>query len=77
MKDLLTYILSAIVDQPDTIVIDEQIEGDNYTYIVHVSQTDMGKVIGRGGKTIRAIRSLLSLNAQKEHKRVYVELSES
>lgn len=77
MKDLLTYILSAIVENPDAIVIDEEVNGDNYTYTVHISQADMGKVIGKGGKTIRAIRSLMGLRAQKENKRVYVELAES
>lgn len=77
MKDLLSYILSAIVDDSSAIAIDEQVDGDNYTYIVHISQSDMGKVIGKGGKTIRAIRSLMGLRAQKENKRVYVELAES
>lgn len=77
MKDSLLTIIRAIVDDPDVVSVDEQLAQDGGTmYLLHVASEDMGKVIGKAGKTIRAIRTLMSVRAAKEHTRVYVELSE-
>lgn len=77
MKDSLLTIIRAIVDKPDAVSIDEQLAQDGGTlYLLHVAPEDMGKIIGKAGKTIRAIRTLMSVRAAKEQTRVYVELSE-
>lgn len=78
MKDLLVYILKSIVDNPDEVVVEEQVKEDGFVVLnVAVNQADMGKVIGREGKIIKAIRSLVRVVAIRENKRVSVELQDS
>jgi len=77
MKDLLLYILRSIVDYPDQVVVDESTREDSYVVLtVSVNQGDMGKVIGREGKIIKAIRSLIRVVAIRENKKVSVELQD-
>lgn len=77
MKDLLLYILRSIVDFPDEVSVDEQVREDGYVVLnVHVNQADMGKVIGREGKIIKSIRSLVRVVAIRENKKVSVELED-
>jgi len=77
MKDLLVYILRSIVDYPDEVVVEEQIKEDGFVVLlVSVNQGDMGKVIGREGKIIKAIRSLIRVVAIREDKKVSVELKD-
>jgi uncharacterized protein len=77
MKDLLHYILRSIVDHADEIQIDEKVQEDGYVVLtVHVNQTDMGKVIGKDGKIIKAIRTLIRVVAIREDKKVSVELED-
>jgi uncharacterized protein len=77
MKDLLVYILRSIVDFPDEVVVEEQIKEDGFiVLLVAVNQADMGKVIGREGKIIKAIRSLIRVVAIRDNKKVSVELKD-
>lgn len=77
MKDLLLYILRSIVDYPDQVVVEETTREDGYVVLtVSVNQGDMGKVIGREGKIIKAIRSLIRVVAIRENKKVSVELQD-
>ncbi len=77
MKELLVYILRSIVDYPDEVVIEEQVKEDGFVVLlVAVNQADMGKVIGREGKIIKAIRSLIRVVAIRENKKVSVELKD-
>jgi uncharacterized protein len=77
MKDLLLYILRSIVDNPEEVVVDEQVKDDGFVVLlVSVNQSDMGKVIGREGKIIKAIRSLIRVVAIRENKKVSVELKD-
>jgi predicted RNA-binding protein YlqC (UPF0109 family) len=77
MKELLVYILRSIVDFPDEVVVDEEVREDGFVVLtVHVNQADMGKVIGRDGKIIKAIRSLIRVVAIRENKKVSVELQD-
>lgn len=77
MKDLLVYILRSIVDYPDEVVVEEQVKEDGFVVLlVSVNQGDMGKVIGREGKIIKAIRSLIRVVAIRENKKVSVELKD-
>lgn len=77
MKKTLTYILEAIVDKPEAIEIQEQEESGIINYNITVDAADMGKVIGKGGKVIRAIRNVMKIPAIKENKRIHVSLNES
>ena len=66
MKDTLLNIVSAIVDNPDKVEIkEEEVEGVT-NFIITVAPEDMGKIIGKGGKVIRAIRSVMKIPAIKQ-----------
>ena len=76
MKELLEFVVKSLVDHPDEVVVNE-IEGDNSTVLeLSVASSDMGRVIGKGGRVINAIRSIVEVRATKEGKRVAVELLE-
>lgn len=76
MKDTLLYILTHIVDHPEAIVIEEQQDQERIIYFLTVHQEDMGKVIGKQGRIIRALRDLVKLMAAKEHTYVDIVLKE-
>ena len=76
MKDLIEFIVKALVDSPDTVAVQE-VEGDKVTvYELTVSPDDIGKVIGKEGRTIKSIRTVMSCAAAKLNKRVMLELIE-
>jgi len=76
MKDLITEIVKALVDQPDEVSVNE-IGGDHTSVLeVRVAKTDMGKVIGKQGRTAQAIRTIMSAAAGKARKRYIMEIVE-
>jgi len=76
MKELVELITKSLVDHPEEIVV-EEIEGDQTTvYELRVSGDDLGKVIGKQGRTARAIRTILSSAGSKRNKRVVFEILE-
>jgi len=76
MKDLLEEIAKALVDSPEDVQVTE-VEGEQTTVLeLRVRNEDLGKVIGRQGRTARAIRTLLSAAGMKVHKRFVLEILE-
>lgn len=76
MKDLILAISRALVDEPDKVEITE-IVGDKVTvFELHVAKEDLGKVIGKQGKTAHAIRTILNATATKLKKRAVLEIIE-
>ena len=76
MKDLVEYVAKALVDEPEQVNVTE-VEGERVTVIeLRVAQTDLGKVIGKQGRTARALRTILNANATKLHKRAVLEIVE-
>ena len=74
LKALVEYIVKALVDYPDQILIAER-SGRNTTIIeVGVAKEDIGKVIGKEGRTINAIRTILSAAGASQKKRVVLEV---
>ena len=74
MKDVLEHIARALVDNPDAVEVTET-QGDRGTvFQLKVDPDDMGKVIGRGGRTARAIRSVMKAAAIKADARIHVEI---
>ncbi len=74
MKDLLIYIVSNLVDNPDAITVDE-IENEGETTLeLRVAKEDMGKVIGRQGRIAKEIRTIIRSAANRMDKRVSVEI---
>lgn len=76
MKDSIHYIVTAIVDHPDDVVIDEHQDGDTTVFTIHVHADDMGQVIGKSGRIIRAIRDLAKVIATKRNLYIDVVLFE-
>ena len=76
LKDLVEYIVKKLVDKPESVVVTE-ISGEQATIVeLRVASEDLGKVIGKEGRTARAIRTLLHAAATKERKRAVLEILE-
>lgn len=76
MKEIIQIIAKALVDQPDLVFVTE-INGANTSILeLKVAKEDIGKVIGRQGRTAGAIRTLLSAASAKQKKRVVLEIVE-
>ena len=76
MKDLVEQIAKALVDQPDKVNVREVLGEQTTVLEVRVRTEDLGKVIGRQGRTARAIRTLLAAAGMKVHKRFVLEILE-
>ena len=76
MKELVETIVKSIVDSPNDVDVKEVV-GDKTTVIeLRVAQPDVGKVIGKQGRTAKSIRTLLSATAMKQNKRAVLEILE-
>jgi uncharacterized protein len=74
LKDLLDLLIKSIVDIPDEVTISE-VEGEKAViYEIKVAESDIGKVIGKHGRIINAIRTIVRAAAVKEGKKVSIEL---
>ncbi len=76
MKELVDHIARALVDQPEEVKTVEREEEGTITIELTVAQDDLGKVIGKQGRTARAIRSLLSVVADKDNKKSRLDILE-
>ena len=74
MKELVEVITKALVDDPDSVVVNEREEKKTTVLEVHVADSDMGKVIGKQGRIAKAIRSVVKAAAAKEDKKVIVDI---
>jgi predicted RNA-binding protein YlqC (UPF0109 family) len=74
MKDLLEYIIKAIVAEPDAVKITEENSDDGLLIKLEVAPDDKGRVIGRQGRVAQALRTLLRVKAAKEETRVRLEI---
>lgn len=74
MKDLLELIVKQLVDFPDDVNVNEIAGEQTSVFELRVNKGDLGKVIGKQGRTARAIRTLLSAAAVKDSKRVMLEI---
>ncbi|MEA3416158.1 MAG: KH domain-containing protein [Thermodesulfobacteriota bacterium] len=76
MKDLIKYIAQALVDNPDHVEVSE-VEGSQTSVLeLKVAKEDLGKVIGKQGRTARAMRTILSAASAKIKKRTVLEIIE-
>ena len=74
MKELVTYIARSLVDKPDQVSVAE-VEGNQTTVLeLTVAKEDLGKVIGKQGRTAQAIRTILSAVSSKVRKRTVLEI---
>ncbi|MBI2876870.1 MAG: KH domain-containing protein [Candidatus Tectomicrobia bacterium] len=76
MRDLIMFIAKALVDYPDEVEVIE-VEGEKTTVLeLRVAREDLGKVIGKQGRTARALRTILNAAATKIKKRAVLEILE-
>ena len=74
MKELVLDIAKALVDNPDAVVVEETRKNDEIILKLSVSQDDMGKVIGKQGRIAKAIRTVIRSAANREDKKVSLEI---
>ena len=76
MRTLVEYIAKALVDSPEEVVVTE-VEGEKTTVLeLRVAPSDLGKIIGKQGKTARAIRIILNAASTKTRRRTVLEILE-
>ena len=73
-KELVEVIAKALVDHPEEVVVNEKADGRNTVIELHVSPSDMGKVIGKQGRIAKAIRSVVKAASSKDEKKVILEI---
>jgi predicted RNA-binding protein YlqC (UPF0109 family) len=77
MKELLEYIVKSLVDQPDEVFVSVDKHPTETVLELTVAGSDMGRVIGKNGKVINSIRTLMQIAAAKEGTKVSVEILET
>ncbi|MCX5871491.1 MAG: KH domain-containing protein [Deltaproteobacteria bacterium] len=76
MQELVSHIAKSLVDNPEVVTVTMSEEDDTVTIGLAVAKEDLGKVIGKQGRTARAMRSLLAVTAGKENKRSRLDILE-
>ena len=77
MKNLLEYMLIHLVDNPDAVEVQEEVaENGMHIYTIHVHSDDIGRVIGKGGSVIHAIRNIGKIRSIKEGVRAIIKLAD-
>jgi predicted RNA-binding protein YlqC (UPF0109 family) len=74
VKDLVNYIAKQLVDSPDQVRVHQSDREEGITLELHVASDDLGRVIGRDGRTVKAMRTLLSAASANRGKRVVLEI---
>lgn len=74
MKDLTLFVVKKLVDKPEAVCVEETRDGDVDVLSLVVDEGDKGKVIGKQGKVIKAIRAVVGAAAQKAGRHVSVEI---
>ncbi len=76
MKNLIEYIAKNLVEKPESVVVHE-VAGEKTTIIeISVDREDIGRIIGKKGRTARALRTILNAAAMKQNKRAALEILE-
>jgi uncharacterized protein len=76
MKEAVEKIIKALAGEPDLVQVDEIADNKNVRIEIRVAESDMGRVIGREGRTVKAIRSILFAAGHKHGKRFHLDLVE-
>jgi hypothetical protein len=76
MKELIEYIAKALVDNPDQVLVSEVVGDQTSVLELKVAKEDLGKVIGKQGRSARAMRTILSAASTKLRKRTVLEIIE-
>ena len=74
MKEFIEYLAKQLVDQPESVVIEEETKDEKLVLKLKVAQPDVGKIIGKKGRTAFALRTLVAAVGKKAGKRVEIEI---
>lgn len=74
MKDLVRYMAESLVDDPDSVEVREVSNRSGVTLELRVADADMGRVIGKGGRIVNAMRTLVDVAAEKQGRRVRLDV---
>ena len=74
MRELLEVMAKALVDNPEEVVVTEEEKNDMIVLRLKVSESDMGKVIGRSGRIVKALRQVLNAAASRDKLKVVVDI---
>ncbi|MBE0501419.1 MAG: KH domain-containing protein [Desulfuromonadales bacterium] len=78
MKELIEFIARSLVENPDAVTVSESEEADGSILVkLAAAQEDMGRIIGKQGRTAKAMRTLLNAKATRENKRANLQILES
>jgi predicted RNA-binding protein YlqC (UPF0109 family) len=76
MREFLEYVAKQLVDDPDSVTITEEEKDNKIVFTIKVAQPDIGKIIGKQGRTAQSMRVLLSAVAAKTGKRAILEVED-
>lgn len=76
MKDALHYIVTSIVEKEEAVEITETEENGVLNFVIKVDPEEMGRIIGKNGKVIKAIRNVMKIPAMKNNKKVFISLAQ-
>lgn len=76
MRELVDFLVSELVDDPESVEVTESEDDRGMRYTVRVAPDDMGKVIGKGGRTAKAIRAVVRAAATRESTSAYVDIAD-
>jgi uncharacterized protein len=75
MKELVEYLVKSLADHPEEVTVSEQEHEDSITLELKIAPDDMGKIIGKGGNTINAIRTIVQAAASSHKKRAKLDVT--
>ena len=76
MRELVDFLVSELVDDPDAVEVSESRDDRGMRYTVRVAPDDMGKVIGKGGRTAKAIRAVVRAAATRHGTNAFVDIAD-
>ena len=76
MKDLMEFVVKNMVDDPDKVSVEESEEDGIITETVTVNETEIGKIIGKGGKVVKSLRTLAKIYSLKQGQKFYLVIDE-
>ena len=76
LRELVLYLARALVEHPDAVVVEEVDEPDATVYELKVAESDLGRVIGKQGRTAKSIRTILNAVASRTNRKVVLEIIE-
>ena len=74
MKDVLVYLINSLLDEPAAAKLATSEDGNIVRFKLSVSPSDRGKIIGKEGRVVKSIRTLLQLEAAKSNKKVFLDI---